>query len=150
MLPYPYPHWKKHIRYARLFNFKRNVCMIKCVFCEGTGKFPMYVRQEKQPGIIDNPRTQVVADWYSEHPCQVCFGKKELAVVPDTKEDPWVPCEHCETYGRVFEETAEDNLRRGLISVYHIPCNNCGGLGFTLSSQRRAFTGETIRLNPLD
>lgn len=150
MLPYPYPHWKEHIRYAEGYTAQSNPCIIKCVFCDGYGKRPATAYQAQQRGTVEHPRTQFVGEIITTWPCPVCLGHKELAVIPDTEENPWIPCAQCETYGRILGSVDRYVDRSAVREVSSDTCETCRGLGFTVASQSQAYTGDTKRLHPLD
>lgn len=140
MLPYPYPDWKEKIKILSEFD---GGVVIRCVFCNGGRRRPKFVKRARLPGTVDNPRTQADPWEFQSDTCKVCLGHGRLAVKKDTEEDPWVPCQQCETYGRILEEKEEyDGHTHCLVWE---PCDKCKGLGFKLSSEI-PYTGETTRL----
>lgn len=140
-----YPHWREHLKVIRE---TRGMVVLTCVFCDGERHRPLWFAASGPSGTIDRPREQYVYEWDSNEPCPVCQGLGQITVPKSTREDPWIPCETCETYGRVLEIDGVS----GTSTVYNIlrqPCPSCHGKGFTLRADRehKPYTGETRRLS---
>lgn len=157
MLPYSYDHWKKRYKLdvatTQTLPDGRKSVQIWCPFCDGyraydkNGEFPQMVYRGRQPGTLTNPRRQTVKSWAKakDETCPVCLGHHLITVIADSDKDPWEPCQACETYGRQLIEEGIDGSHT-ICTVIPEPCPYCKGLGFTLASEKKAYTGETRRL----
>ena len=81
--------------------YSHNCYLLKCAFCEGTGK---------EPGT-----------WgYSNNPCDICNGKGVVAVQINGGSPPFVVCQMCEGSGRDFDTWGNKTSN---------PCSSCQGIG---------------------